>query len=87
MNKQSDDAYSVRITYKDTSGKSIDREFKGTRQEIRDAVSADNDLPESRKNQLMRTLDDRGQTSLMDDDLPRIYNWNRELFQWPNANF
>lgn len=87
MNKQADGSYSVRIAYKDKSGKSFEREFKGTRQEIRDAVSADSDLPESRKNQLMRTLDDRGGASLTEGDAPYGFSWNSPLFQWPNVDF
>ena len=84
VTKNEDDSYQVRIVYKDTSGNSIGKEFKGTRQEIRDAITADNDLPQSRKNQLLRSLDDRGQK-----DATRMPwdGFNRELFNWPNVDF
>jgi hypothetical protein len=84
VNKNADGVFLVRITYKDTSGNSISKEFKGTRQEIRDAINTDSDLPESRKNQLIRTLDDRGRQPMprMPWDAPQ-----RELFNWPNVNF
>ena len=84
VEKHEDGAYVVRVTYKDTSGNSISKEFKGTRQEIRDAINDDHDLPDSRKQQLTRTLDDRGQSPLMQRDWQ---NWNRELFNWPNVDF
>lgn len=87
MNKQADGNYSARIAYKDSSGKSIEREFKGTLAEIRDAISADSDLPESRKNQLMRMLEDRGGISLLDSDPPFGFNWNPQFLQWPDLDF
>lgn len=82
--KESDGRYLVRISYKDTRGKSIGKEFTGTRQEIRDAIQADSDLPESRKNQLMRTLDDRGRQPLAQTIWGQP---QRELFNWPNVEF
>ena len=51
---------------------------------VRDAIDADSDLPESRKNQLMRTLDDRGRQPLIDMPWERP---QRELFHWPNVDF
>ncbi|MDX1927439.1 MAG: PDZ domain-containing protein [Pirellulaceae bacterium] len=76
--------YIVRITYKDTSGNSISNEFKGTRQAIRDAINADNDLPETRKNLLLRTLHDGGQKPL---DALSWERTPRALFNWPGVNF
>jgi hypothetical protein len=84
VEKGEDGTYVVRIAYKDTSGNSVAREFKGTRQEIRDSIKGDNDLPDSRKKQLNRTLDDRGSVPLTQPAMP---NWNRELFNWPNVDF
>lgn len=84
VEKEADGGYVVRITYKDTSGNSIGKEFKGTRQEIRDAIDSDSDLPESRKNQLMRTLDDRGRQPLAQMPWERT---PRELFNWPIVDF
>ena len=84
VKKESDESYLVRITYKDTSGNSIGKEFKGSRQEIRDAIEGDSDLPESRKKQLSRTLDDRGRQPLTQMPWERT---PRELFNWPNVDF
>jgi len=86
--KQPDGNYSAKITYRDSRGNSIEREFTGTRQEIRDAVQADKELPESRKQQLLRSLDDRGRRPLLRRDFFQgIPGWNRELFSWPNIQF
>lgn len=89
MTKQDDGTYVVRIVYNDREGTSIRRDFTGTRQEIRDAINDDNDLPESRKEQLLRTLDDRGRVSASEFDfqMPKWDSWRRELFDWPNIDF
>jgi PDZ domain len=84
VQKETDGSYLVRIVYKDSNGNSIGKQFKGTRQEIRDAINADNDLPESRKNQLLRTMDDRGRQPLRQSLLDR---WQRDSFNWPNTSF
>ncbi len=84
IQKESAGQYIVRITYTDTSGNSISKEFKGTRQAIRDAINAGDDLPEARKNQLLRTLDDRGREPL------GPLSWDRTPrapFNWPGASF
>lgn len=84
LQKEADGTYLVRITYQDTGGNSISKEFTGTRQQIRDAINDDNDLPQSRKDQLLRSLDDRGRQPLQRMPWER---WDREIFQWPNVDF
>jgi hypothetical protein len=84
IQKESAGQYIVRITYKDTSGNSISKEFRGARQAIRDAINADNNLREIHKNQLLRTLDDLGRKPLGATPWERT---PRELFNWPSVNF
>lgn len=87
MSKKADGSYSVRIAYKDSNDKSIEREFKGNRDEILAAIASDSDLPESCKIQLTRTLYDCSGTSPMESEHPFGFNWNHPLFQWPNLDF
>ncbi len=84
IQRESAGKFIVRITYKNTSGNSVSHEFKGTRQVIRDAINADDNLPETRKNQLLRTLDDRGRKPL---DALTWERTPRARFNWPGANF
>ncbi|WP_182865145.1 S1C family serine protease [Rhodopirellula sp. JC639] len=89
VTKQADGTYRVRIVYNDHEGKTIDREYAGDRQQIRDALNGDKELPKNRKEQLLRTLDDRGRKQMTDFNfqLPDWNQWRQELFNWPNAEF
>ncbi len=86
--KDDDGKYRVQITYKGTDGNAINREFTGTRQEVREAIDSDKDLPKDQRRQLLRTLDDR--QGFPDHDptgFPSIPFLNEEVFQWPDLNF
>ncbi len=89
VKKETDGSYSVSISYKDTSGNSIGKQFKGKRQEIRNAIDSDNDLPEIRKKQLLRTLDDRGREPLAKTSWGTSWGqpWRRDLLRWPGVDF
>jgi hypothetical protein len=90
VSKGADGEYRATMKYKDEKGDSIDREYVGTRQEVRDAIKGDKTLPESQKEQLLRSLDDHG--SLVNPDFqlptfPKGFPWNHELFSGPDVNF
>ncbi|WP_442505222.1 S1C family serine protease [Novipirellula sp. SH528] len=90
--KGKDGKYSAKVKYKGEDGTSIDREYTGTRQEVRDAIEKDDELPTSQKEQLLRSLDDRGEGEFQLPKLPVPSGpywmpWQRELFSWPDLNF
>jgi hypothetical protein len=88
--KGSDGKYTAKVQYKEEDGTSIDREYTGTRQEVRDAIEQDKSLPSGQRDQLLRSLDDRGEGTFPDFKFPTFPDWapwNRELFDWPNLNF
>ena len=87
MNKHANGTYSVSITIKDADGKTVEREFKGTRQKIRDAISADTDLPQGHQHTLLRMQEISGQGLFMDSQLSRHFQWIHDLLQWPHADF
>lgn len=89
--KGNDGKYNAEVKYKDEDGRSIAREYAGTRQEVRDAIESDEELPQTQKDQLLRSLDDRGEGILPDFNFPNWgptwQPWNRELFNWPDLTF
>ncbi len=89
--KDEEGKYSAKVKYKDENGDSIERQYTGTRQEVRDAVENDQELPDSQKKQLLRTLDDRGQGMLPDFKFPVVPGWSpwggRNRFNWPDVKF
>ena len=90
VSKDPDGTYRAAVKYKDEDGDTIEREYSGTRQEVRAAIEADRELPASQKEQLLRSLDDRGRITLPDLDLPSLPRWSpwsRELFNWPDVTF
>lgn len=91
VTKGFDDKYTAKVKYKDDDGTSIDREYTGTRQEVRDAINDDKELPESQRDQLLRSLDDRGEGEFRFPKLrlptgPFWMPWQRELFNWPDVS-
>ncbi|MCM2373675.1 S1C family serine protease [Aporhodopirellula aestuarii] len=89
VTKDVDGKYTVRIVYKDANGDSVGHEFTGTQNEVRDAIEADKNLPEDRKDQLLRTLDNGNGRSIggFQFDVPQWNGFRRELFNWPNVDF
>ena len=90
--KGRDGKYTAKVNYKDDDGTSIDREYTGTRQEVRDAIADDKELPESQREQLLRSLDDRGEGEFKFPRFqlplgPNWMPWQRELFNWPDLSF
>lgn len=88
--KDASGKYKAKVKYKGENGEVIDREYTGTRQEVRDAIESDNELPDDQKQQLLRSLDDRGEPQFPNLQLPKFPNWGRwnsELFNWPNLSF
>lgn len=90
VTKNADGTYQAIVKYQGEKGETVEREYSGTRQEVREAIRADEQLPESQREQLLRSLDDRGRVTLPDLQLPGLRNWNpwtRELFNWPDVTF
>ena len=90
--KGKDGKYTAKVKYKGEDGTSIDREYTGTRQEVRDAIEGDKELPDSQKDQLLRSLDDRGEGEFKFPKLPMPTRpswmpWQQELFNWPDLSF
>ena len=81
--KQEDGTYKAEITYRDADKKEIRRECAGTREEIKNAIKADKDLPAAERQHLLRSLDKQEQKSIF----PWQQDWERELFNWPNLDF
>jgi len=82
--KQGDDTYKVDITYRDANKKKIHHEYVGTREEIKNAIKADKDLPVNERQHLLRSLDKEEQQEHVS---PWQEDWERELFNWPNLGF
>jgi PDZ domain len=57
LNRLGEDKFKIEIKYRDTNGKMESRKFEGSREEIRQAIEAQKDLPDNERNHLLRGLD------------------------------
>lgn len=88
IRKDASGEYQAKVKYKDEDGSTHNREYTGTRQEVRDAIEADKQLPDDQRRQLLRSLDDRLDATLPQFKFPKLpsSDWSRELFNWPNVD-
>ncbi len=78
--KDPEGKYVAKIKFKNQDGTLIDRQYKGTRQDVLDAIEAGKELPDDQNKQLLRSLDDQDRWQF---DFPIFPNWGKELFSWP----
>ncbi len=71
LNSLGDNRYKVEIGYETKDGKIERRAFEGTREEIRQEIMAQKDLPANEREHLLRGLDTPGEDSQF--DFPDIY--------------
>ena len=86
--KDSDGKYRAKVQYKGEDGSMVNREYSGTRQEVRDAIESDKELPNNQRQQLLRSLDDRIDTTSSELEFPKLpsLNWSRRQFNWPGSD-
>lgn len=75
VTKSADGTYSVKVEYREND-KDLKREFTGTREEIRDGINKDEELPEGTKQHLLRSLDQQT-PDMFRFDWPKSF---REMF-------
>ncbi|GIX00405.1 MAG: hypothetical protein KatS3mg111_3737 [Pirellulaceae bacterium] len=85
VTKLGDGRYKVEINYVDADEKQIHREYVGTREEIKQAIDADKELPDEERQHLLRTLDMQERPTFW--FFPDLELFERELFNWPNLDF
>ena len=83
ISKEPDGKYKVHVEFRDGDKNEISRDYVGTRDEIRAAIKDDKDLPEEERQHLLRSLDKQDQRTLR---FP-AFDWDSELFNWPNLDF
>lgn len=90
VTKLSDGRYRAAIEFRDRDQKLLQREFSGTREEIRKAIEQDKELPADEREHLLRSLDQQAPRMLpfnIPGELQELFDLDRELFNWPNLNF
>ena len=98
VTKNEDGNYRAEIKYRHEN-ENIERIYEGTREEITDAIKADEELPQQVKNHILRAMDERPNIrdlvpenffrglNRFDHDLFNRDMFDRELFSWPDVNF
>lgn len=90
VTKLSDGRYKAAIEFRDQDQKLLQREYSGTREEIRKAIEQDKELPADEREHLLRSLDQQTPRMLpfnLPGALQELFDLDRELFNWPNTNF
>jgi hypothetical protein len=85
LKKVDGDRFQASIEYRDPNGKSVTREFTGTRVELRNAIEQDQKLPEDARNHLLRSLDQQSPFGFLVE--PREGDWKRESDDKEAADF
>jgi len=98
VTKNEDGNYRAEIKYRHEK-ENIERVYEGTRDEIKDAIKSDKDLPQQVKNHILRAMDERPNIR---DFVPQEFfrglnrfnrdffdrdSLERELFNWPEIDF
>ena len=88
ISKDADGTYHAKVKYKSEDGSMVNREYTGTRQDVRDAIQSDAALPDPQKQQLLRSLDDRLDNTLQRFQFPKLpaLDGSRRFFDWPNVD-
>jgi membrane-associated protease RseP (regulator of RpoE activity) len=85
--RDADGNYSARIVWRD-DGKKLERTYEGTREEIVAAIKADEELPQTARDHLMRGLDMQIRVrEWFDGSRLRLPEGLRERFDWPDLDF
>lgn len=87
LNKKEDGTYSLRLDYKDANNNEIRREYTGTRDDIKQAIEEDKELPADEREHLLRSLDKQNLAGFRRFPTPWTRDWQTELFNWPNLDF
>ena len=83
LRKLEDGTYKAEIEYRNADKKVIHRDYAGTREEIRDAIKNDKELPADEREHLLRSLDQQPSALEVFPDAFRNFTWDREAFNWP----
>ena len=85
-----DGRFKAQIDFHDQDQKIVHREYVGSREEIRQALEQDKELPADQREHLLRTIDQQ-QPHLFQFVLPRsLRDWidpDLSLFNWPHTDF
>jgi hypothetical protein len=85
-----DGQYRAEIQFNDKEKKVLHREYVGTREEIREAIAQDKDLPAAEREHLLRSLDQQS-SGIFRFVSPQTFRdfleLNSQLFDWPNEDF
>lgn len=91
ITKTDDGLYKVEIDFRDKDEKLLHREYVGSREEIRQAIEEDKALPDAERKHLLRSLDQQAPAAALRFQWPRrwgeFFDFDRELFNWPNLDF
>jgi membrane-associated protease RseP (regulator of RpoE activity) len=85
IKKLKDGRYQTEIEFRNADKKVIHRDYQGTREEIRDAIREDKELPADEREHLLRSLDE-SQPSVLQvmPEVFRGFKSNRDFFDWPD---
>lgn len=90
ISKLADGRYQAKIEFRDADSELLHREYTGTRDDIRQAIQKDKDLPEDERQHLLRSLDQQAPLGLPFAFPRAIRDWldlDREFFHWPHLDF
>jgi membrane-associated protease RseP (regulator of RpoE activity) len=76
LKKVDGDRFEASIEYRDQDGKTVTREFTGTRTEIRKTIEQDEKLPDDARNHLLRSIDQQSPFGFFLQ--PQTGSWNRD---------
>lgn len=90
ITKMEDGRYRAEIDFRNKDEQILHRDYVGTRNEIRQSIQSDRELPADEKKHLLRSLDQQAPQTLRFELPRRLRDWldlDREAFFWPNLNF
>lgn len=87
LSKQEDGTYELKLDYHDGSDNQIHRQYTGTREEVKQAIEEDTELPKDQREHLLRSLDKQDTAQYPQFGFPWTEAWRGEMFNWPNLDF
>lgn len=87
IKKLVDGRYQAEIEFRNADKKVIHRDYQGTREEIRDAIREDKELPADEREHLLRGLDESPSSVFqVMPELFRGFKPDRDFFDWPDLS-
>jgi hypothetical protein len=90
ITKLDDGRYRAVIEFRDADRKNLRREYSGSREEIRQAIERDKDLPKDEREHLLRGLDRQTPRTIpfeLSRGLRKLFDLDEEWLPWPNLSF